>query len=326
MARTQDVFLAYVKKPATVRHAVVPRHCRPRPGRRLRLHSLDPPAGPPPTAPPAEVHPRSPYRRPSSFRYVGPDAAACSSEIPGTCVAWRHAPLCSAGRRARRLPSSRRPIRRLGRLFGAGLALTSGNAGHSNVNLDAQTDPRPAESPPGDGRRRSTSRLQRGRLDRPPDGVQRPGRIHLDRPDVVLRPVPLPSRQFKAIEYLVAPTAGLAYKLSTSRLPSSLSTPAAAWSWEGNTGQDTSTSGALTLSETFSAPVHRHGRASRTRPTGLWKTSDFGDSLYTVAAVWRHPSRSARAQGGVSGVVQEPASARHRKGDLSFLTTLVYTF
>jgi putative salt-induced outer membrane protein YdiY len=130
----------------------------------------------------------------------------------------------------------------------------------------------------------------------------------------------------KAIEYLVAPTAGLAYKL-INLAPTKLNIDAGAGVvWERNTGLDTDTSGALTLGQSFSHQLT--GTATLTQSLkGLWKTSDFGDTLYTVA-IGLAASITERVQLKVEFLElyksQPPPDIE--KGDVSFITSVVYSF
>ena len=131
---------------------------------------------------------------------------------------------------------------------------------------------------------------------------------------------------FKAIDYLVAPTAGVAYKLVD--LPATKFTIDAGGGvvWEKNTDLDGSTSGALTLGESV---LHKFSdTATFTHSAnGLWKTSDFGDTLYTIAAGLA-ATITQRTQLKVELLelykTQPPLGIE--KGDLSLITSVVYSF
>jgi putative salt-induced outer membrane protein YdiY len=86
---------------------------------------------------------------------------------------------------------------------------------------------------------------------------------------------------FKDIDYLIAPTVGLGYKI-VDTAPTRLAVDVGAGGvWERNTGLGTSASGAVTLGETLTHKLT--GTATLTQSiNGLWKTSDFGDALYTI--------------------------------------------
>jgi putative salt-induced outer membrane protein YdiY len=88
---------------------------------------------------------------------------------------------------------------------------------------------------------------------------------------------------FKEIDYLVAPTAGIGYKL-VDEPQTTLAVDAGVGAVrEKSPNLAATTSGAFTASEHF---MHKlSDLASVTQQVaGLWKTSDVGDSLYTFGA------------------------------------------
>ena len=61
--------------------------------------------------------------------------------------------------------------------------------------------------------------------------------------------------------------------------------------------------------------------------TGLWKTSDFGDSLYTIAAgLAATITQRTQLKVELLELYKSQPPAGIEKGDLSLLTSLVYTF
>jgi putative salt-induced outer membrane protein YdiY len=88
---------------------------------------------------------------------------------------------------------------------------------------------------------------------------------------------------FKDIDYLVAPTAGVGYKLVD--VPSTALTVDGGLGgvWEKNPGFDSKKSGAVTASEHLVHKLSDTANVSQ-QLVGLWKTSDFGDALYTFGA------------------------------------------
>lgn len=85
--------------------------------------------------------------------------------------------------------------------------------------------------------------------------------------------------KFKNIDYLVAPTGGLGYKLLDTP-ESKLDVDAGVGGvWEKNPGFDIKSSGAITLGEKLTQKLT--GTTTFTQSySGLWKTKDFGDSLH----------------------------------------------
>jgi len=132
---------------------------------------------------------------------------------------------------------------------------------------------------------------------------------------------------FKAIEYLVAPVAGLGYKLVKPE-PTTLPIDAAVGaSWERDTDRSTVTNGALNVGESFLQKLSSTASISQTA-TALWKTDDFGDALYTFAAGVTAPIHS-----NITIKVElletyktRPPVSTIQKQDLSLITSLVYNF
>jgi putative salt-induced outer membrane protein YdiY len=89
--------------------------------------------------------------------------------------------------------------------------------------------------------------------------------------------------KFKAIDYLVAPTAGLSYKLVALPNTEWVTDGSLGMVFEKNQGVDVASSGAILAGEKLS-----HKFAEKTKfvhaATGLWKTKDFEDAFYTFSA------------------------------------------
>lgn len=131
---------------------------------------------------------------------------------------------------------------------------------------------------------------------------------------------------FKAIDYLAAPTVGVSYKLVNLEPTRFTLDAGGGVVWERNPGLGTSTSGALTLGETFS---HRFSdTATFTHAAnGLWKTSDFGDSLYTLSAgLAAAITPRTQLKVDVLELYKSLPPPGIEKGDLSLLTSVVYSF
>jgi putative salt-induced outer membrane protein YdiY len=210
--------------------------------------------------------------------------------------------------------------------FGLGLALTTGNADTSNFNLTGRVthDPRnphlwiaealylhgSSEGETTVSRTAFSFRYEYGLTSR----TSAYGQFRYLRDT------------FKAIEYLVTPTAGIAYKLVD--LPRTKLTVDGGGGvvWENNTDLGTTTSGALTLGESFS---HKFSDSSTFTQgaTGLWKTSDFGDALYTfTAGLAAAITQRTQLKVELLELYKTEPPLGVEKGDLSFITSVVYAF
>jgi putative salt-induced outer membrane protein YdiY len=86
---------------------------------------------------------------------------------------------------------------------------------------------------------------------------------------------------FKAIDYLIAPTGGIGYKVLDSSRTAFTVDGGAGGVWEKNPGLDVKTSGAATASERLTRKLSDTATFDE-QIAGLWKTADLGDALYTV--------------------------------------------
>ena len=131
--------------------------------------------------------------------------------------------------------------------------------------------------------------------------------------------------KFKNIDYLLAPSAGLGYKVIDTPESKLDVDGGVGGVWEKNTGFDVKTSGALTLGEKLSQKLT--GNTTFTQSySGLWKTKDFGDSLHTFG-VGIAASMSTRTQLKVE--LQDvyknlPPLPTVKKNDLATLLAIVY--
>lgn len=89
--------------------------------------------------------------------------------------------------------------------------------------------------------------------------------------------------KFKAIDYLLAPTGGLSYKVVALERTEWMTDGSVGMVFEKNQGLDVEASGALLAGEKFT-----HRFTEKTRFThaaaALWKMNDFEDAFYTVSA------------------------------------------
>ncbi|MGE3179374.1 MAG: YdiY family protein [Vicinamibacterales bacterium] len=162
----------------------------------------------------------------------------------------------------------------------AGLALTSGNADTSNINAayDLTFDPQTRNTVKSDAlylRGETAGTLSADRLNvNIRDQYRINGRAYVFAQNQYLRD------SFKNIDYLLAPTGGLGYKVIDTPETKLDADAGIGGVWEKNPGLAVRSSGAVTFGEKLSQKLT--GTTTLTQSfAGLWKTDDFGDSLYT---------------------------------------------
>lgn len=228
--------------------------------------------------------------------------------------------------------------------FGAGLALTSGNADTTNFNLAFKLthDPRNPHLVTADGLYLHGTSEGDTIVSRTAFNVRDEytwtARTSFFGQFRYLRDT------FKAIDYLASPTVGVSYKLVNLEPTRFTLDAGVGVVWERNTvpatnvapntntvagtdvDLDTTTSGAITLGETF---LHKFSdTATFTHSaSGLWKTSDFGDTLYTLAAgLAATITQRTQLKVELLELYKTLPPAGIEKGDLSLITSVVYSF
>jgi putative salt-induced outer membrane protein len=166
---------------------------------------------------------------------------------------------------------------------GAGLALTSGNSDTSNFNAsyDVTYDPKTNNVVKSDAlylRGKSGGNLTVNRL-----GFDARDQYSLTARSFVYGQLQFLHDTFKEIDYLVAPTAGVGYKLVDETQTTLAVDAGVGVVREKNPNLAATTSGALTASEHFMHKLSDLATVTQ-QVAGLWKTSDVGDSLYTFGA------------------------------------------
>jgi len=208
---------------------------------------------------------------------------------------------------------------------GAGLALTSGNTDTSTVNAayDLTYDP------PSRNLIKSDALFIRGKT----DGDLTANRLGFNVRDeyalttrmFVFAQNQFLKDEFKDIDYLVAPTGGVGYKLRDTPATQFTVDGAAGVVWEKNPGFDVHTSGALAAGEKLKQALTATTTLTEA-VTGLWKTSDFDDVLYTFR-VGLAAAMSTRTQLKVEVLdtfKNKPPTAAIKKNDVAVLMAIVY--
>jgi putative salt-induced outer membrane protein YdiY len=211
--------------------------------------------------------------------------------------------------------------------FGAGLALTQGNSDTSTFNL-AYDVKRDVGSP---FLFRSAGLYIRGES----EGALTTNRLAFDgRVDrrltartSVFGQVQYLRDQFKEIDYLVSPTAGLAHLLVKNDRTELGVDGGLGVVWEKNPGRDLDTSGAVTAGQNLKHKLSKTSEITQ-RFSGLWKMDDFDDALYVFGAGL---AANITEQTQIKAEFLEtfknrPPSPDVQKSDIAFLLSFVYKY
>ncbi len=211
--------------------------------------------------------------------------------------------------------------------FGAGLAITQGNKDTSNFNLsfDVKRDPKTRTLFKADGLYILATEGGEENADR---GIinGRVERLITDRAYTFVQ-VSYVRDRFKDIDYLIAPTVGLGYKLiATDRTTFDVDS-SVGMVFEKNTGFDLESDGAVTFGEKFTHKISSSAAFTQ-GATALWKMNDFGDALYTFSAGLA-ASVTTRVQLKLEFqdvYKTRPTGLLVDKNDIAFITAFVYKF
>ncbi len=211
--------------------------------------------------------------------------------------------------------------------IGAGLALTSGNTDTSNFNVSFEL----SRNPEARNVLSAKGLYLRGSTE---------GHTTVDRTTLALRDeYGLSERtffygqldylrdQFKQIDYLVAPTAGVGYKVYETEVVLLSTDGGVGFVWEKNPGRAVQASGALTAAE--HVEISLSDTATLTHlTTALWKMDDFVDGLYTFGAGLA-TSITGRAQLTLEVIdtfKNRPPTPDVQKNDLALVTAITWSF
>ncbi len=211
--------------------------------------------------------------------------------------------------------------------IGAGLALTGGNTDTSTVNVsyDVTYDPKTKNVV------KSDALFLRGKTD---------GALTIDRLGFNVRDqYNLTSRMFtygqlqylrdtfKAIDFLIAPTAGLGYKVIDSPQTAITVDGGVGGVWEKNPALAVKTSGALTASQRLTQKLSDTAGFVE-QVSGLWKTTDLGDALYTFGAglAAAVTSKTQLKIELLDTYKSKPPSATIKSNDVALIFSIGYKF
>jgi putative salt-induced outer membrane protein YdiY len=211
--------------------------------------------------------------------------------------------------------------------FGGGLALTNGNSDTKNFNISfgAVRDPKTRNVI------RAIGLYLRGDKD---------GDAIIDRTAVGLRDEYTFSQRvfvfgqleylrdkFKEIIFLWSPTGGIGYKLvNTDRTTLTVDTGLGGI-WEKNPGLNTRSSGAYNAAERLNWKISQTATITQS-VSGLWKTKDWEDALYNLAAgIAASITSNTELKFEVVDIYKnKPAVATLKKNDVAIVTAFVLKF
>lgn len=206
----------------------------------------------------------------------------------------------------------------------AGFALTSGNKDTStlNVGFEVGYDPKARNLLKSDGL------FLRGKT----EGVLSTDRLSLNGRDeyklssrsYTFAQMQYLGDQFKNIDYLVSPAAGLGLRLAeTPQMRVSLDVGVGGV-WEKPIGGDVRTSGAVTVGEKATRQLSKSASVGQSF-TALYKTNDVSDSLYTFGANIA-ASVTSRTQLKVEllDTYKNRAAASFKKNDVAVIVGMVF--
>jgi putative salt-induced outer membrane protein len=211
--------------------------------------------------------------------------------------------------------------------LGGGLALTGGNTDTANFNI--------VFSLVRDPKTRNVVKVNALYLRGSQNDV-----LNLDKASLVIRDeFNLSSRtflfaqvdylrdQFKNIQYLISPTAGIGYKLVDNDNTKFAVSGGAGMTWENNPGIPVDKSGSLTAGQTFAQKLSANATLTQS-VAALWKTDDFADSL-TNFAIGLATSINGKMEVKIEfldSYKNRPAGVSTKKNDTAFVTSFVVKF
>jgi putative salt-induced outer membrane protein YdiY len=132
---------------------------------------------------------------------------------------------------------------------------------------------------------------------------------------------------FKRIDYLVAPTAGLGFKVIDTEPATFLINVGGGTVSEKNRGADLRTSGAVTAGEAVALQL-TPSASLKQASSALWKANDFGDALYTfsVGLGTRISERLQLSVDLLDTFKTRPPTTETRRNDVALVTAITAKF
>lgn len=212
---------------------------------------------------------------------------------------------------------------------GAGLALTSGNTDTAtfNASYDLTFDPKTQNVVKSDAlylRGKSGGALTVNRL-----GFNARDQYQFERSPraFIYGQLQYLHDTFKAIEYLVAPTAGMGYKLLDAPRTALAVDAGLGAEWDKSPGVAVSATGAFTASEHLTQKLSDTATVTQ-QVAGLWKMTDVGDALYTFGGALT-ASMTSKSQVKVELLDTyegKPPTPAIRNNDVAMVFSIAYKF
>ncbi|HVJ27121.1 MAG TPA: DUF481 domain-containing protein [Vicinamibacterales bacterium] len=210
---------------------------------------------------------------------------------------------------------------------GAGLALTSGNSDTLNYNLafDATRDPKTRNVMKFTGlflRGEQNDELVANRL-----SLAFRDQYALNTRSYVYGQLEYLRDTFKLIDYLVAPTAGVGYKLVDSAATKFSVDGGFGAVWEKNPEVDVQTSLALTAGEKLEHQFNANATLKHA-VTALWKADDLEDGLYTfsIGLATKVSERLLFSIDLLDTFKNRPPTPETKKNDVALVTAITAKF
>lgn len=251
--------------------------------------------------------------------------SACLSRRAAIAAAWLL--LAGSAASAQQPPAPPEPVGTWTGSAGAGLSLTSGNSDTANYNVafDVTRDPKTRNVMKWKGL------YLRGEQD---DSVTVNRTSLAFRDQYAFTPRAFVFGQieylrdtFKLIDYLIAPTGGIGYKVIDTEPTKFAVDTGIGVVWEKNPDVDTRTSLALTAGETL---VHQLSSTASFKhaASGLWKADDLADGLYTfsVGLATQIAPRIQLSIDLLDTYKNRPPTAATKKNDVALVTAIVAKF
>ena len=133
--------------------------------------------------------------------------------------------------------------------------------------------------------------------------------------------------RFKSIDYLIAPSGGIGYKLLATDRTTLTADGGLGVKWEKNPGFDVKTSAVVTSGDTFEFKLSPTATITQGFQA-LWKADDWGDALYTFSAgvAAGLTSRSQLKFTLLDAYATRPPTETVKKNDVAVLAAVVYKF
>jgi putative salt-induced outer membrane protein YdiY len=133
--------------------------------------------------------------------------------------------------------------------------------------------------------------------------------------------------RFKSIDYLIAPSGGIGYKVVASERTTLSADAGLGVKWEKNPGFDVDTSAVVTSGDDFEFKLSPTSSITQSFKA-LWDADDWGDALYTFSAgvAAALTTRSQLKITILDAYATEPPTAEVKKNDVAVLAAVVYKF